>query len=175
MGASAVLGTRRPVLGRSSEKVPAVGYMSSTSCCGLHPIFRHNVNDWVFLSNHGWALLCVARDPDMRLRDIADAIGITERAAHRLVNDLVEAGYIKRERRGNRNHYEVRPDMPMRHPLVQQHRIGEILAALADRPPQSESVRSNGRPEQRRGERRKLSTRRGTRTSDEGNGRTSGE
>jgi len=111
------------------------------------------MGDWRFLSNHGYALLCIARDPNMRMRDIADSVGITERAAHRIVSDLVEDGYVKRERQGNRNRYEVQPDVPMRHPLVQDHSIGEILAVLANRP---EVARADGLAERRRGERRHL-------------------
>ena len=61
-------------------------------------------------------------------------IGITERAAHRIVTDLVNAGAVTRERQGNRNRYEIVPDAPMDHPLLQEHWIGEILAVLADRP-----------------------------------------
>src|SRR4051812_30806466 len=88
------------------------------------------------------ALVCVARDPGSRLRDIADCIGITERAAHRIVSELVEEGYLTRERQGNRNRYEVQPDMPMRHPLLQDHWIGELLAVLVTHV----SERSNGQP-----------------------------
>lgn len=89
---------------------------------------------WSLLSNHGLALLCIARDHRVRVRDIGDQIGVTERAAHRLVADLVEAGAVRREREGNRNRYEIVPDMPMGHPLLQEHWIGEILAVLADHP-----------------------------------------
>ena len=85
---------------------------------------------WTFLTNHAHVLLCVARDPDARLRDIATDVGITERAAQRIVADLVEAGYLEREREGRRNHYAVRPDVPLRHPLEQEHAIGEILEVL---------------------------------------------
>lgn len=91
------------------------------------------MGDWRFLSNHGYALLCIARDPDIRIRDIADSVEITERAAHRIVSDLVEAGYLRRERHGNRNRYEVQLDVPMRHQLVRDHWIGEILAVLVNR------------------------------------------
>ncbi|HEV2058703.1 MAG TPA: winged helix-turn-helix domain-containing protein [Solirubrobacteraceae bacterium] len=76
-------------------------------------------------------MLCVARDPDVRIREIAECVGIQERAAHRIVAELVKAGYITKHRQGNRGRYEVRADLPMRHPLVRQQRIGEILAVLA--------------------------------------------
>jgi DNA-binding transcriptional ArsR family regulator len=92
------------------------------------------VTDWSLLTNHGHALLCVARDPEMTLRRIGDCVGITERAAHRIVSDLVEAGYLEKRREGTRNRYQIKPDVPMRHPLVQDHWVGELLAVLvADR------------------------------------------
>lgn len=70
----------------------------------------------------------------MLIREIADYVGIRERAAHRTVSDLVEAGYLIKERQGTRNRYVVRLDVPMRHPLVREHLIGELLAVLVDRP-----------------------------------------
>lgn len=85
---------------------------------------------WDFLTNHAHVLLCVARDPGIRLRDIADSVGITERAAHRLVTELIEAGYVLRERDGRRNRYEVKLDQPLRHSLVADQKIGELLEAL---------------------------------------------
>jgi DNA-binding Lrp family transcriptional regulator len=90
------------------------------------------VSAWTFLTNHAHVLLCVARDPEMRLRDIADVVGITERAAQRIVADLVEAGYLERSREGRRNRYRVHPDLPMRHPMDRDHAIGEILAVMAE-------------------------------------------
>lgn len=86
--------------------------------------------DWTFLTNHAHVLLCVAHDPGMRLRDVADRVGITERAAQRIVADLVDAGYLDRRREGRRNRYEVHGDLPLRHPLDRDHRIGEILIVL---------------------------------------------
>lgn len=86
--------------------------------------------EWRFLSNHGSALLCVARNPNSRLRDIADCVGITERAAHTLVSDLVEDGYLVKRRHGNRNTYELRPDVPLRDPLLADHWVGELVAVL---------------------------------------------
>ena len=88
--------------------------------------------EWTFLTNHAHVLLCVWRDPGMRLRDVAQAVGITERAAQRIVADLVEAGYLTRTRDGRRNRYEVHPERPLRHPLEDEHGIGEILGALED-------------------------------------------
>ena len=89
--------------------------------------------DWTFLTNHAHVLLCVARDPGVRHRDLAVQVGITERAAQRIVADLVEAGYLTSIRDGRRNRYELHRDLPLRHPLEQEHRIGEILAVLEGR------------------------------------------
>jgi len=85
---------------------------------------------WDFLTNHAHVLLCVAHDPGIRLRDIADAVGITERAAHRIVSELVEEGYVLRERNGRRNRYEVVAELPLRHPLVEEQRVGDLLKLL---------------------------------------------
>lgn len=85
---------------------------------------------WDFLTNHAHVLLCVAQDPEIRLRDIASSVGITERGAHKILNELVEDGYVRRERQGRRNHYEVMPDLPLRHPLVQEQEVGELLDVL---------------------------------------------
>jgi predicted transcriptional regulator len=95
---------------------------------------------WDFLTNHAHVLLCVARDPGIRLRDIADAVGITERAAHRIVSELVEEGYVARERQGRRNQYTIESKLRLRHPLVEGREIGELLDLLLkvdDRPTSS--------------------------------------
>ena len=85
---------------------------------------------WTFLTNHAHVLLCIARDPGIRLVDIARHVGVTERAAQRIVADLVEAGYLSRSRDGRRNRYVVHADRPLRHPLAQTHEIGELLDVL---------------------------------------------
>jgi DNA-binding MarR family transcriptional regulator len=90
---------------------------------------------WTFVTNHTQVLLCVARDPDIRLRDIAARIGITERAAQRILADLVGAGYVERQREGRRNRYTVNPDLRMRHPAQEGHDIGEIIDLLRPEPP----------------------------------------
>ncbi|MFN8217786.1 MAG: MarR family transcriptional regulator [Solirubrobacterales bacterium] len=87
--------------------------------------------DWTFLTNHAHVLICVARDPGIRLRDVAEGVEITERAAQRIVADLVAAGYLEREREGRRNRYRLRPELPLRHPLEREHAVGEILRVLA--------------------------------------------
>ena len=87
---------------------------------------------WTFLTNHANVLLCIARNSDLRMREIADQVGITERAAQRIVGDLVDEGYVSRKRVGRRNEYEVNPDTPLRHPLSRDHDIGEVLKVLGE-------------------------------------------
>ncbi len=85
---------------------------------------------WDFLTNHAHVLTCIAGDPGIRVRDIAAAVGITERAASRILSELIEEGYVRRERQGRRNRYTVLTERPMRHPLVQEREIGELLEIL---------------------------------------------
>ena len=85
---------------------------------------------WHFLTSHSQVLLCIERNPDARLRDIAGIVGITERAAQRIVSDLVEAGYVTREREGRRNRYALDRSVKMRHPSQFNHEIGELLDLL---------------------------------------------
>jgi len=85
---------------------------------------------WRFLSNHTQVLLCIQRDPDVRFRDIAQLVGITERAAQRIVADLIDSGYVESDRIGRRNHYRVNTDIAMRHPAQEGHDIGELLRLL---------------------------------------------
>lgn len=88
---------------------------------------------WTFLSNHGHVLICIAEDSEIRGRDIAEKVGITERSAQSIVADLVEAGYVSRDRVGRRNQYEIHVDLPLRHPIEKEHSVGELLVALAER------------------------------------------
>jgi DNA-binding MarR family transcriptional regulator len=85
---------------------------------------------WRFLTNHTQVLLAIARDPDVRLRDIAGMVGVTERAAQRIVADLIESGYVKRERIGRRNRYRVNREIEMRHRQQLGHEIGPLLDLL---------------------------------------------
>ena len=85
---------------------------------------------WDFLTNHAHVLVCVARDPGIRLRDIAAAVGITERAAHRIISELVDEGYVVRERQGRRNRYQVKTKLPLRHPLAEEREVGDLLEVL---------------------------------------------
>jgi DNA-binding Lrp family transcriptional regulator len=85
---------------------------------------------WDFLTNHAHVLVCVARDPGIRLRDIADAVEITERAAHRIVSELVDEGYVLRERTGRRNRYTVRVELPLPHPMWKGRQVGELIEVM---------------------------------------------
>jgi hypothetical protein len=85
---------------------------------------------WTFLTRHAQALLCIADDPGIRLRDIGDLVGITERAAHRIVE---AAGYISRERRGRRNHYTIRLQAPLPDPVARDQKVGDLLGVLTGR------------------------------------------
>jgi DNA-binding MarR family transcriptional regulator len=91
----------------------------------------NEMSDWGFVTNHALALLCIQRDPDARMREIAECLGVTERAAHRIVSDLCAAGYVTKERVGGRNRYSVSLDRDLRHPLVEQHSARELVDALA--------------------------------------------
>ena len=82
--------------------------------------------EWKFLTNHAHVLLCVAHEPEILLREIADAVGITERAAHRIIAELEEGGYISRERKGRRNSYQFHPDRVMDHPNLQHSLLGDL-------------------------------------------------
>jgi predicted transcriptional regulator len=88
--------------------------------------------DWSFLTNHARALVCIAHDPGVRLRDIAATLGITERRAYGIVTDLTEAGYVVKDKDGRRNRYEVQGDQPLRGAISPQRTIGEVLDMLVD-------------------------------------------
>ena len=82
---------------------------------------------WTFLSNHSHVLICLARSPDARLRDVAQQVGITERAVQKIVADLEDAGVITRQRVGRRNHYQIHPQAPLRHRVEGDRTIGDLL------------------------------------------------
>ncbi len=86
-------------------------------------------SDWTFLSNHAHVLLCIAQEPGILLREVADRVGITQRAVQRIVADLEDAGYLSRVREGRRNRYELHADRPFRHPVV-AHRDVRLLLDL---------------------------------------------
>lgn len=86
---------------------------------------------WGFLTNHAQALLCIAHDPGVRLREIATTLGITERAAFGIVTDLVEAGYVVKDKNGRRNRYDVQVDKPLPEALLRQRTVGQLVELLA--------------------------------------------
>ena len=94
---------------------------------------------WRFLTNHTQVLLCISRDGDVRTRDIAEMVGITERAAQRIVADLAEAGFVKIERVGRRNRYVIDREAAMRHQAQAGHEIGELLDLFRLEAPWTES------------------------------------
>jgi hypothetical protein len=89
------------------------------------------VSSWTFLTNHARVLLCVAHDPGVRLRDIAASLNITERSAFGIIADLVEGGYVVKEKDGRRNRYHIQAHLPLPEPDGRERTIGEILALLA--------------------------------------------
>lgn len=91
-------------------------------------------SEWTFLTNHTHVLICVVDTPEVRMRDIAEKVGITERAVQRIVGDLEDAGYVQRVRTGRRNRYKVRRSLPLRHPIEQHRRVSALLKLILDPP-----------------------------------------
>ena len=85
---------------------------------------------WTFLTNHLHVLSCLARDPELRIRDVADLVGITERGAVQILSQLEASGYLTKTRVGRRNHYTVHGELPLRHPLQDGQQVGELLRVL---------------------------------------------
>src|ERR1700757_5476607 len=85
---------------------------------------------WTFLTNHAQVLVCIARDAGVRLREIGERVGITERAAHRIVAELADAGYITRQRNGRRNHYTINAHLPLPDTIAREQNVGQLLAIL---------------------------------------------
>lgn len=113
-----------PVNGTADKKdTISLSYMST-----LQPPSQEK--PWRFVTNHTQVLLCIARDPNARMRSIAESVGITERAAQRIVRDLIESGFVKRERVGRRNRYVIDRSLKMRHHAQDGHEIGELLDLL---------------------------------------------
>jgi len=91
---------------------------------------KQQLAQWSFLTNHARVLLCIAKDPDMRLRDIGENVGITERAVHRIVVALADAGYISRKRNGRRTRYQVRAHLPLPDSAHREQSVGDLLVVL---------------------------------------------
>ena len=92
---------------------------------------------WTFLTNHAHVLICLRMDPSLRVRDLAERVGITERAAHRILTDLIHAGYLTKERDGRRNHYRLNLDHPMRHPLERSVPVRDLIFAVSSGAPRA--------------------------------------
>jgi DNA-binding transcriptional regulator PaaX len=88
------------------------------------------MGSWSFLTNHARALLCIAHDSGVRVRDLAAKVGVTERSAHAIVTDLVDAGYVVKDKAGRRNRYRIQEHLPLRDPITQERTIGELLDLL---------------------------------------------
>jgi hypothetical protein len=102
--------------------------------------------EWTFLTNHARALVCIARDPGIRLREIAEMLGVTERRAFGIVNDLTEAGYVVKDKNGRRNRYRIQGDLPLPRATGREPTIGELLGVLvgtgapeSNRPPDQDA------------------------------------
>lgn len=107
---------------------------------------------WTFLSNHAHVLVVIGRNPNLRVREIAELVGVTERAALRILGELDSAGAISRERHGRRSTYSIHPECPLRHPLETEHTVGELVSLLAPIPSDMGAVvGSDGRTEQQTG------------------------
>ncbi len=85
------------------------------------------MENWTFLTNYGHVLLCIAADPEIRMKDVAVKVGITERATQRIVADLLSEGYLSSQKKGRRNYYKVNGGLPLRHPVERHNEIGKLL------------------------------------------------
>ena len=94
------------------------------------PVPVESAQNWTFLSNHAHVLVCVAKNPDVRLSEVAELVGVRERTAHRIVHELIDAGYISVTKVGRNNVYSVDLEKPLRHPLEAEHNIHAIVAPL---------------------------------------------
>ena len=89
------------------------------------------MENWAFLTNYGQVLLCIALDPESRLKDVAAKVGITERATQRIIADLLAAGYLSSQKRGRRNYYKINRTLPFRHPVERHNQIGQLLRLVS--------------------------------------------
>jgi hypothetical protein len=94
---------------------------------------------WTFLTNYAQVLMCIAHDPGIRIREIGDLVGITERAAHRIVAELVSAGYVTRQRDGRRNSYSINAELSLPDQIARERNIGDLLDVLVGAPPGAEA------------------------------------
>ena len=111
----------------------------------LQSMAERTLPGWSFLTNHAQVLVCIAHDPGIRLRDIGERVGITERAAHRIVTELADAGYITRRRNGRRNHDTINGHSPLPDPIARNQNVGELLEILTQTPDKERVGRSRQR------------------------------
>jgi DNA-binding transcriptional ArsR family regulator len=114
------------MVGTTRQGAPNAREFEKRPRAGAGPAARH----WTFLSNHGHVLVCLARDPEARLRDVALSVGITERAVQKIVSDLEEAGVVERLRDGRRNRYRLHAERPLRHPIEAHRTVGALLGMV---------------------------------------------
>lgn len=104
----------------------------ASSAVGAEQVDHESHRRWTFLSNHAHVLVCLARDPGIRIRDIANQIGITERAVTKILSDLEEEGLVEKHREGRRNSYELHLDQPLRHPAEMHRSVSELMTFILD-------------------------------------------
>ncbi len=91
---------------------------------------KQNTSNWTFLTNHAHVLLCISKNPGSRLRDIAEVVGITERAVHRIVSDLIEGGFVDVRRDGRNNVYIIHPEKALRHPMEAHRQVADLVQLM---------------------------------------------
>ncbi len=101
--------------------------MNSTPARALDGVSSTPSEVWTFLTNHAHVLICIAKDPEIRLRDVANLVGITERAVQKIVLELQTAGILIKQRVGRRNRYEIQWDRPLRHPIESHRSVGDLI------------------------------------------------
>lgn len=127
-------GCRRVLEGYSPSRLTLAHPLHRCQTCHVTKFTseRTESGGWTFLTNHAHVLLCLAADPYLRVRDVAARVGITERATMRIIADLVDAGYVARQRVGRRTTYRLRLDRPMRHPVEAVRSVRVLVETLAD-------------------------------------------
>ena len=123
-----MVGKNSPENGARKKASPAKA--SPPNAVGANASSENASPRWRFLSNHAQVLVCIAHDPGIRLREISESVGITERAAHRIVVELAAAGYITRTRKGRRNSYVVHSHIPLPDALARGNNVGDLLSVL---------------------------------------------
>ena len=128
------MGRVRPLSGGNGASIPVVATRAKppASKASHRAADGKSSRGWTFLSNHAHVLLLLAKEPEIRLRDVADRVGITERAVQRIVADLEQGCYIERVRTGRRNRYKVHPEMPLRHPIEAHRKIASLIHLVVE-------------------------------------------